>query len=122
MSPEELFRFVEIEPFPRLWSNLDLEDEDLQSLQILIMAAPTAHPVIPGSKGLRKLRFSRPGSKTGKSGSFRVYYAYFDEYGIVLLMAIIAKNERSDLTKADLNALGSVIERARKLLDKGVIR
>jgi hypothetical protein len=117
MSPEGLFRFVEIEPFPRLWSNLNLEDEDLQSLQIHIMAAPTSHPVIPGSKGLRKLRFSRPRSRTGRSGSFRVYYAFFEEYGIVLLMAIIAENERSDLTKADVNALGSVIERAGKLLE-----
>jgi hypothetical protein len=122
MRPDDFFRFVEIEPFPRLWSNLKLEDQDLQSLQKRIMAAPTDPPAIPGSKGLRKLRFSRPGSKTGKSGSFRVYYAYFEEYGIVLLMAIIAKNEQSDLSRADLSALGLVIERAGQLLDKGVIR
>ena len=121
IRPEDFLRFVEIPPFPRLWANLKLEDRDLQALQIGIMAAPSLHPVIPGTNGLRKLRFSKPGSGTGRRGSFRVLYTYYSDYGIVLLMAIIAKNDQ-DLTKADLNALSSVIARSKILLDKGIIR
>ena len=83
---------------------------------------PSSHPVIPGSNGLRKLRFSRPGSHSGKRGSYRVYYAYFEGFGIVLLMAILAKNERSDLSKADLNALASILVDVKKLLDERMIR
>jgi hypothetical protein len=111
IRPEDFLRFVEIEPFPRLWADTKLEDQDLQILQIGIMAGPTDHPVIPGSK-----------NNTGKRGAFRVYYSYFEDYGIVLLMAILAKNRQSDLTKADIHALAQVLARAKILLDKGVIR
>jgi hypothetical protein len=122
IRPEDFLRFVEIEPFPRLWADTKLEDQDLQILQIGIMAGPTDHPVIPGSNGLRKLRFSTPKNNTGKRGAFRVYYSYFEDYGIVLLMAILAKNRQRDLTKADIHALAQVLARAKILLDKGVIR
>jgi hypothetical protein len=122
IRPEALLRFVEIEPFPRHWSKQGLDDGDLQSLQIAIMAAPASHPIIPGSNGLRKLRFSRPGSHSGKRGSYRVYYAYFEGFGIVLLMAILAKNERSDLSKADLKVMASILGQIKKLLDERVIR
>ena len=37
-------------------------------------------------------------------------------------MAIIAKGEQSDLTKADRNALAKVIDRLRGLLERGGIR
>jgi hypothetical protein len=121
LRPEDFLRFVEIDPFPRLWSELKLGDESLQALQVGIMASPSAYPVVPGAGGLRKLRFSKPGSDSGKRGSFRVYYTYFEEYGIVLLLAIIAKNGH-DLTRGDLNALAMVVDRAKKLLEKGVIR
>ena len=40
----------------------------------------------------------------------------------MLLMAILAKNQQSDLTKADLQALAQVLSRAKNLLDKGFIR
>ena len=120
--PEDFLRFVEIEPFPKLWSRQGLEDRDLQALQMTIIAAPSAHPVMPGSSGLRKLRFSRPGSGSGKRGSYRVYYAYFQDFGIVLLMAIIAKNEQPDLSKADLNTLAPILDRVKKLLETRVIR
>jgi hypothetical protein len=122
IRPEDFLRFVEIEPFPRLWADTKLEDRDLQILQIGIMAGPKDHPVIPGSNGLRKLRFSTPQSHAGKRGAYRVYYAYFEEYGIVLLMAILAKNRQSDLTQADLKAIAQLLSRAKNLLDKGVIR
>jgi hypothetical protein len=78
IRPQDFLRFVEIEPFPRLWADTKLQDVDLQILQIAIMAGPHDHPVIPGSNGLRKLRFSSPKGNAGKRGSFRAYYAYFE--------------------------------------------
>jgi len=122
IRPEEFLRFVELDPFPQLWSKLKLDDVCLQALQIGIMAGPTKHPVVRGSHGIRKLRFSKPGSNSGKSGGYRVYYVYFQEYGIVLLMAVIAKNEQAGLTKADLNILAPIVDRAKSLPDKGAIR
>jgi len=111
VHPEDWLRFVQIDPFPRMWSRLGLEDDNLRALEIGIMAAPWSYPVIPGTSGLRKLRFTTPDLGRGKSGSYRVYYVYLPEYGTVWLMAVIAKGEQADLTKADENALAKVIER-----------
>ena len=120
--PQDWLRFVEIEPFPRLWASFKLTDEDLRALQTAIMALPQNAAVIPGGGGLRKLRFSKTNSDKGKSGSYRVYYVYFPDYSIVLLMAIVDKTKRADLNKSDVSALSQVISRVKALLDRGVIR
>ena len=119
---EDWLRFVQIDPFPRLWAKLRLTDEDLRALEIDILASPSVSPVNPGCGGLRKLRFSTRDKKRGKSGSYRVFYVYFPEYGIVLLMAILARSDKADLTQADKNALAQVISEIKHLLDRGVIR
>lgn len=86
------------------------------------MSLPAGAAVIPGTNGLRKLRFAGGNSDQGKRGSYRIYYVYLTEHGIVLLMAILAKNDRADLTKADRNALAQVIARIHNLLDRGEVR
>jgi hypothetical protein len=86
------------------------------------MAAPDGSPVIRGTGGLRKLRFATPDSNRGKRGSYRVFYVYFPDFGTVLLMAIIAKSDESDLTKADRNALAQVINGIQSALERGAIR
>jgi mRNA-degrading endonuclease RelE of RelBE toxin-antitoxin system len=123
MEPSrDWLRFVQIDPFPGQWSRLGLTDDDLRSLEDSIMTAPEMGPVVPGANGLRKGRFSPPGSGRCKSGAYRVFYVYLPDHGIVLLMAIIAKSAQADLTKADKNALAKVIGRLKKLLDQGLIR
>jgi hypothetical protein len=119
--PENWLRFVQIDPFPRHWSRLQLTDDDLRALEIGIMLGPESHPVVRGTDGMRKLRFTKPGSGKGKSNSYRAYYVYLPGFGTVWLMAVIAKNE-ADLTAADRNAFAQVIGRLRMLLDRGVIR
>jgi hypothetical protein len=122
LKPEDWLRFVEIEPFPGQWARLKLTDHDLMMLQIVICSAPKMGSVIPGTGGLRKARFSTGDSDKGKSGSFRVFYVFFQEYGIVILWAIVAKNEKSDLTKAEKNAIATVLGRYKRLLEEGRIR
>lgn len=123
LKPEDWLRFVQLPPFPGQWTRLGLSDDYLRALEIAIMAAPDkAGVVIPGTDGLRKVRFTTPDSGRGKSGAYRVFYVYFPEHGIVTLMAIVAKGQRSDLSKADRNALAAEIGRLRRLLDQGVIQ
>ncbi len=122
LKPEDYLRFVEIEPFPGQWSRLKLNDEDLAMLQVCICSDPKAGTVIVGAGGLRKVRFAMSDSGKGKSGSYRVYYVYFQEYGIVILWGIVAKTQKADLTKAEKNVIAAVIERYQRLLDKGGIR
>jgi hypothetical protein len=60
--------------------------------------------VIPGTGSLRKLRFSPAGSGRGKSGAYRVCYAYFPALGTIALLVALGKNERSELTAAQARA------------------
>jgi len=120
--PEDWLRFVHLTTFSQDWSKLGLNDDDLRALEVCIMAAPTRPPVIPGGGGLRKVRFARQGRNRGKSGGYRVFYAYFAEYSIVAFVAVLDKGDRSNLSKADLNAIADVIREIQSLLDKGTIR
>ena len=69
LKPEDLFSFVESKGFRGEWRDCGLSDDDLWSLQSVILATPKAGQVVPGTGGLRKLRFTPPGSGRGKSGS-----------------------------------------------------
>jgi len=122
LRPEDWLRFVELEPFPRQWKSLNLTDDDLSALQTIIVVDPNIGSVVKGSGGLRKVRFSTPGSHAGKRGAYRVFYCHFPDYGLAILWAILAKGEKDDLTKAELNAFAAMILRLQGLLDQGVIR
>ena len=77
-DPEDLLHFVELDEFIDDWKSLGLDDEaDLFSLQMAIMADPRGSPVIEGTGGLRKLRFTSPNSQKGKRGGVRVCYAFW---------------------------------------------
>jgi hypothetical protein len=64
-------RFIETPVFTRVVVEL-LGDEQYCSLQLALFLRPGLGPVIRGSGGLRKLRWSRPGA--GKRGGLRVIY------------------------------------------------
>ena len=66
VHPLDLLRFVQLDPFPRQWGDLNLTDEDLNMLEILIMTSLEAGVVIPGTNGLRKLRLQQINVKYGK--------------------------------------------------------
>jgi hypothetical protein len=59
---------------------------------------PRAGRIIPGTGGLRKVRFARPGK--GKSGGTRVIYYYHDNSRPVLLLLIYTKADQDNLTAA----------------------
>ena len=66
--------------FVSRWAALGLTDEDLQALERELLQRPDAGKVIPGTGGLRKLRFAPPRSGRGNSGGVRVIYAHFPDY------------------------------------------
>jgi len=66
-----VFTFVETPLFTRLVSEY-LSDEEYIGLQAAICDNPEAGRVIPGSGGVRKLRWSLRGR--GKRGGLRVIY------------------------------------------------
>ena len=67
-----------------------------------IADAPERHPLIPGSSGMRKARWARPGR--GKSGGVRVIY-YFAAPDAVYFIAVYAKNEKENISDAEKKPL-----------------
>jgi hypothetical protein len=62
---------------------------------------PLAGDVIPGTGGVRKLRWGLEGR--GKRGGARVIYFHHDAGLPLFLLMAFAKNERTDLSQQDRN-------------------
>ncbi|HEX4795712.1 MAG TPA: type II toxin-antitoxin system RelE/ParE family toxin [Humisphaera sp.] len=104
---------IQLSPFVAKWSKLGLTDEDLQSLESILIAKPGAGNVIPGTGGLRKLRFAPPSWHTGKRGGSRVIYAFIASGEAIYLFTLYGKNEQSDLTTDEKNFFRKVLNRLR---------
>jgi hypothetical protein len=122
LDPEDFLSFIESEVFSRAWKRCSLTDDDLFFLQLGIMSHPKAHPIIEGTGGVRKIRFSPKGAPRGKSGSHRVCYAYFEEFGIVLLLTAYPKSKRDNISMAGRIAMRRMVEYQSELLLRGPIR
>jgi len=85
-----------------------MTDEEYRLLQADLIARPEAGKVIPGSGGLRKVRWSSPGK--GKRGGVRVIYYWFRSRDRILLLFAFAKNERDDLARDQLRQVKRVVE------------
>lgn len=98
--------FKRLQTFERSASGL-LTEADVMELEIALMLRPEAGALIPGGKGLRKLR--RPLDGRGKSGGARVIYYYISDDATIYLVFAYAKNRQSDLTKDQLATLAKFI-------------
>jgi mRNA-degrading endonuclease RelE of RelBE toxin-antitoxin system len=107
--PAQLYLFVEIASFTEDWADLRLGDDELRALEDEIAYNPFRAPVVPGGGGARKLRRPDPLSGKGKSGGYRVLYAFLPVHGTVLLIAAWPKSEREDLERSDYKAIGRII-------------
>lgn len=119
-DPEDLLNFIELPHFTRKWDRLfEMSDDDLLGLQIQIMSAPKAPPVIQGTGGLRKIRFAAESSNIGKSGAIRVCYKFFEDHGIVLLVTAFSHREQDNIPLSQRETIRSVIAEIKKELDSG---
>ena len=91
--------FVELPPFERYRSDY-LDDDSFLRLQRLLMLNPEAGDVVPGTGGLRKLRFGDERRGKGKRGGLRVIYYWWNPGSQFWLFTVYDKDELSDLTKA----------------------
>lgn len=80
-----------------------LTDDEYAELQHFLAQYPGAGEIIPGSHGLRKLRWSVSGK--GKRGGTRVIYYWLRPRDIILMLFVFKKSEPSDLTKDQLKML-----------------
>lgn len=85
---------------------------DAERFDAITMIAdnPECGDLIPGGGGIRKVRFVIGGQ--GKRGGVRIIYYFHNPTVPVFLLTVFAKNERSNLARAELNQLAE----AAKLL------
>lgn len=98
--------FKRLLTFERSASGL-LDETDVMELEIALLSAPEAGALIPGGKGLRKLRRLLAGR--GKSGGARVIYYHLSGDATIYLVFAYAKNRQSDLSKNQLATLAKFV-------------
>ena len=94
--------FIETPVFTRQVREL-LSDEAYPAFQLHLAVNPRAGEVIQGTGGLRKVRWSAPGS--GKRGGVRVIYFHVAADAQVRLLLIYRKGVKDDLTAAEKRTL-----------------
>src|ERR1700690_219302 len=72
-----------------------------------LAADPTCGVVIPGSGGVRKVRFGF--GARGKSGGARIIYLFSGESLPVFVLAAFAKNAKANISPAERNALAKIV-------------
>ena len=89
-----LFRSIETPTFQKQVAKVWTEAERLEFIA-WIAANPTAGDVIPGADGARKVRWAVQGK--GKRGGARVVYFNLSEAELVLLVAVYAKADKTNI-------------------------
>jgi len=79
-----------------------MDDEERAELVAYLAYNPTVGDVIPGSGGVRKIRWGLEGR--GKRGGARVIYFFHDLEMPLYIFTAYAKNERENLDQPEMKA------------------
>jgi len=80
-----------------------LTEAERTALVAHLGANPEAGQLVPGTGGVRKIRWGTPGQ--GKRSGARVIYYYYNESIPLFALDIYAKNQKTDLSQADKRSL-----------------
>jgi len=85
-----------------------LSDDEYGKLQWALVTNPEAGAVIPGSGGLRKLRWAISGR--GKRGGLRVIYYWYTQDEKIYMLLPYKKSEQEDLTNEQMKILNKYVK------------
>jgi len=102
-----VFTFIEAAVFERLCA-LYLDDDEYAELQQFMMETPEAGQVVPGSGGVRKLRWKRKGM--GKRGGLRVIYYVRYQPNEIWMLTLYAKAKQENVPAHILKQLKEAFE------------
>ena len=83
-------------------------EEDYFALQDLLIERPDVGDVIPGSKGLRKIRVASGGK--GKRGGSRVIYYWYVEPERIQFCRIYEKSNQANLSKTEIQQIQTELD------------
>lgn len=99
--------FIETAFFTRYISDY-LTDEEQGELQGHLIEHPDEGDIIPGTGGVRKIRWGAKGK--GKRGGIRIIYYWRTARGHIYLLSVFGKNEAADLTQKEKEYLKKLVE------------
>jgi mRNA-degrading endonuclease RelE of RelBE toxin-antitoxin system len=102
-----VFSFIETRLFTRLVQEY-LDDDEYRELQKVLMNNPETGNIIPGSGGLRKVRWRAPGR--GKRGGYRVIYYARLKQGVILMLTMYPKNVAENIPAHVLRLIRKEVE------------
>ena len=105
---------VETSVFARRAEKL-LTAEEYDELLFYLASHPQAGDEVPGTGGIRKIRFASHGR--GRSGGVRAIYYFYDAENPLYALLVYGKNEQANLTpeqKRGLSAMAAEIKAAAK--------
>jgi hypothetical protein len=102
-----MISFVETKLFTRLVQQY-LSDDEYSELQQALGANPEAGVIIPGSGGVRKLRWGVAGR--GKRGGIRVIYFLRTRHGQIWMLTLYAKNVAENISAHVLKQIKDEID------------
>ena len=102
-----MYSFIETKLFSRLVAKY-LSDEEYLGLQGFLLLYPEAGKVVPGSGGLRKVRWAMSGK--GKSGGVRVIYYLKRQDDEIWLLTIYSKSETENIPAHILRKIAEEIQ------------
>jgi mRNA-degrading endonuclease RelE of RelBE toxin-antitoxin system len=85
-----------------------MPDEEYRQLQAALVENPALGDLIPGTGGLRKLRWALPGR--GKRGGVRVIYYWWVRQDQILMLMAYPKNVQTELTDAQRRLLAKLVK------------
>jgi len=104
-------KFIETPIFTKEVQTL-LEDDEYKSLQIALLLRPEQGSIIPGSGGLRKIRWAIKGK--GKRGGLRVIYYWNPKTESFYMLLIYSKSKKDDLSQDQLQILSQLVKEELK--------
>lgn len=106
--------FIQTKEFSKNWDRLGFSNDDLKRLELEIMVDPSRFPIMKGTGGLQKMRFSF--ENEGKSGGVRICYVDFIVEETIYLITVYPKNEKDNLSQAERNDIKKAVELLKKSL------
>jgi len=102
--------FIEASAFTRYVYEY-LSDDEYLGLQSFLLQYPESGKVVPGSGGVRKIRWAIAGR--GKSGGVRVIYYFKRQDDEIWLLTIYSKNEVANIPAHLLRQIAKEIENVK---------